>query len=347
MVKGRRKKKLELRDAFFWEVEPRRRGIKCYACGRECLIKKNEFGYCKVRQNIRGKLVALNFGKFISVERQRIENIPLFNFLPNSYVLALTSVGNNLKGKIGFREGYEKLLEKRGTHTPDRIVMRARREKVQGIAFLGSRESEPFIYPEFAYRCSRLALRSNIKPIYVTNGIASPEAIKKLSKYMVAALVVIYAFGDEKFYKNFADLKKVEVIRDTILQLRKQRIFLEIANFVVPQIGDDVEKCDQLSSWIVDELGSHIPFHLLQFYSEEFPELPATPIETLERCADEAKKTGLRYVYISNFPHPLNNTYCYNCLNPVIEREVSEVRRINLIGGRCPNCGLRIDLKLD
>jgi pyruvate formate lyase activating enzyme len=346
-MRRRKKKKVEPIEAFFWEIEPRKRAIRCYACGRECLIKRNEVGYCRVRQNPGKKLVTLNFGKFISIGKQKVENLPLYNFLPNSYVLTLASIGNNIKGKIGFREGYEKLLEKCGNYTPDKIIMRARKENVQGIAFMGSRESEPFIYPEFAFRCSRLALRSNIKPIYVTNGFASQEAIKKLSKYMSAVLVVIYAFADEKFYKNFAEFKKVEMIYDTILQLRKQRVFLEIANFVIPQIGDDIEKCSQLTSWIVDELGSHVPFHLLQFYSEEFAELPATPMETLERCANEAKKTGLRYVYISNFPHSLNNTYCYNCIQPVIVREVSEVKRINLIGDRCPNCGFRIDVKLD
>jgi pyruvate formate lyase activating enzyme len=65
----------------------------------------------------------------------------------------------------------------------------------------------------------------------------------------------------------------------------------------------------------------------------------------LEKCADEARKAGLRFVYISNVPkNPNQNTYCHNCREPLIIREGLSVRKINLSGNRCPNCGLGINV---
>ena len=179
-------------------------------------------------------------------------------------------------------------------------------------------------------------------PIYVTNGFASYDAIKKLSKYMAASLITIFDFANENFYKKFGGTKRVDQIFDTLIQLEKQKIFMEIANWVVESDGA-AERCEKLANWVVEHLGSHVPFHLLQFYSEDLP-FPATSLQTLEKCADVAKKTGLRYVYISNLPHPLNNTFCYNCSLELISREVSKLKRIRLVEGRCPNCGFRIDV---
>lgn len=340
----KRAKKIKPEEAFFWKIA--KKGIRCFACVRKCLIKKGDVGFCKFRENIGKKLVSLNFGRVLFTEKQPIENF-LYHFMPGSSVLAVISIGSNLEGKIGFNDKYEKKFEACSFYSPDSLIRKARKENVQSIAFLGTKESDPFVYPEFAFRSSRLALRVNIKPIYVTNGFATDDAIKKLSKYLSAALVITYAFCDTKFYKSFGNIGKTDAIYETLVQLKKQRVFIEIANYVVPKLGDNLEKCSEFASWVVSELDSEIPFHILQFYSEDFPELPATPLKTLEECANEAKKAGLRYVYISNFPHEFNNTYCYNCLQPVIEREVSKLKKFKLVGERCSNCGFRISIKTD
>ena len=136
---------------------------------------------------------------------------------------------------------------------------------------------------------------------------------------------------------------------DFLKQLKKQRVFIEITNLIIPKIGDNIELCRKLAEWINAELGPEIPFHLIRFHpAYKLLELPPTPIETLEKCIDEARKAGLRHVYIGNVPgHPDENTYCYNCREPLILREGFFVKRINLIRGRCPNCGLRMNVVMD
>ena len=324
-------------EAILWKEG--RKGIKCRACFKYCTIEKNEVGFCRVRKNIGKKLVSLNFGKLEMIEKNKIESLPIYHFNPGIQIFKISSIGTNLKGRIGFEENYEKKLEKLKEYEPENLIKKIKNENAKGIAFLGTRTSDPFVYPEFAFRCSRLAHRVNIKTIYVTNGFGSEEAIKKLFKYMDCALILIYEFCDEKFYKSNAGIRNLERIYETILQLKKQRVFVEIGNFIISD-SINVEKCKELISWIINELGSEIPFHLLPFNHE-------ISIQVFEKVAEIIKASGLRYVYINHLQHPLNNTFCYNCLQKVIERKPGKVVKFNLRNGRCTNCGFKINVLID
>jgi len=73
-------------------------------------------------------------------------------------------------------------------------------------------------------------------------------------------------------------------------------------------------------------------------------ELPPTPVKTLEKCIEESKKVGLRYVYIGNVaPHPSENTYCYNCGALLIQRWGFHVAKNEIKNGLCSKCGAKID----
>jgi pyruvate formate lyase activating enzyme len=125
--------------------------------------------------------------------------------------------------------------------------------------------------------------------------------------------------------------------------MHKQKLFIEITNLIVPQVGDNLEECKKLASWISHELGAETPLHLLQFQGGEL-DIPSTPISVLERFAEESKKEGLRYVYIhSSPPHQEENTFCHNCRELVVERKNSSVKRSKIIDDRCPKCGFALN----
>ncbi len=214
---------------------------------------------------------------------------------------------------------------------------------------VGKPITEPTIFFEFAYRTAKLAHRSSILNTFVTNGYMTEDAVKKISKYLDAATVDFKASGDSEFYSKFMSVPDVNPIFASLKQMKKQRIFLEVTNLIIPQVGDDIEQCRKLAEWINTEIGSEVPFHILQFFpSHQLTELPLTPVSTLEKCIDEAKKAGLRYVYIGNVPgHNAENTYCYNCREPLITRSGTNVKNINLFKDRCPNCGLKINILTD
>ncbi len=227
-------------------------------------------------------------------------------------------------------------------YSPEDVVELAEKNGCKVISYT---YTEPTIFYEFAFRVAKLAHRSNILNAFVTNGYITPEALKKF-KYLDAATVDFKASGDPEFYKKFMSVPSVEPIFESLKQMRKQRIHIEITNLIVPQIGDNIELCRKLAEWVNYELGSHIPFHVLQFHPDyKLLDLPFTPVSTLEKCIEEVRKAGLRYVYIGNVPgHPDENTYCYNCREPLILREGFFVRKINLVKDRCPKCGFKIDV---
>lgn len=328
---------------MLWHKE--RNGIRCDLCERRCFIAKDKKGYCSVRINKDNKLYAENYGKLISVNIDPIEKKPLFHFYPGSKSLSIAANGCNFKCpfccNIDISQDFVKIGGKE--YTPEEVVELAEKSNCRTISYT---YTEPTIFFEFAYRTAKLAHRSNILNTFVTNGYMTQEMIKKMAKYLDAATVDLKASADPEFYRKFIAVPNVEVILSNMKQMKKQRIFLEITNLIIPQIGDDVEKCRKLAEWINTELESDIPLHILQFYpAGRMAELPLTPVSTLEKCIDEAKKAGLRYVYIGNVPgHEAENTYCYNCRETLIRRDGISVKKINLAKERCPNCGLKINL---
>jgi len=339
-----------MKEAMLWHKE--RNGVRCDLCARRCFIAKNKRGFCLVRLNKANKLYSLNYGKLCSVNVDPIEKKPLFHFYPGTKTLSIATLGCNFRCQFccnwnishTIDDTIEKL--KGDDYTPEQIVELAEKNDCKSISYT---YTEPTIFFEFAYKTAKLAHRSNILNVFVTNGYMTEDAIKKISKYLDAATVNFKASADPEFYKKFMSVPDVKPIFASLKRMKKQRMFIEITNLIIPQIGDDVESCRKLAQWISSELGSAIPFHILQFYpNHKLLELPPTPTSTLEKCIEESKKTGLRYVYIGNvFNHHDGNTYCYNCRERLIERSGTSVQNINLVDDRCPVCGSKINVLVE
>ena len=327
-----------MEEAEFWKVE--RKTIRCFACFRNCLFSKSDLGFCRVRKKVRQKLYALNYGKVFAEKKVNVEGLPFYHFFPGSKFRLLSVLGTNFKGAIGFEAGYEKRLSKIKEKDPEELV-KSLKKKVDGIALGGDLLSEPFVYPEFAYALIRNAKKENLKTAIITNGFGNKEVVKKISKYLDGALILLHSFGDPEFYRKHAEVKQMDALFKTIKQFKKQRVFLEFGIYVTD--AQDVERSKNFAIWLTHELSAEIPVHLLVSPIPYFK----VPLSFLEECAEELKRRGLRYVYIPQFPHSLNHTYCYNCFEKVIEREADKLKNINLVRGRCPNCGFRINLKTE
>jgi pyruvate formate lyase activating enzyme len=341
-----KKVKEELHDAMLWQKE--RNGIRCLVCSRECFITKDKRGFCQVRENKNNKLYALNFGKVVGLNIQTIEENPLFHFYPGSSSLSFGIFGCNLFSQFCPKfeidnKLHEKTLEdvKYTYYTPEDIVEMAEKKNCRSITY---NFTESSMFFEFAFRTAKLAERSNIKNTLVTNGFISQEAVKKIAKHLDAATVNIVASADREFYGKFMSMESTSQIFSALKQMKKHRVFVEVTNLIVPQIGDNIERNIELSERISNDLSSETPYHVLQFHPFAITELPPTPISTLERFASESKKVGLRYVYIGNTNHVNESTYCHNCNELLIQRKGSIVKKVNLVQDRCPNCGFKINI---
>jgi pyruvate formate lyase activating enzyme len=328
-----------MQEAILWHKE--RNGLRCDVCARKCFISKEKLGYCLVRKNENNKLFVSNFGKITNINTEIVEKKHLFHFFPNTTTLSISSFGDNFTHQAEvFKEPASK------EYSPEQIVKIAEDKSCISITYSSI---EPFMFLEFAYRTAKLAHRSNIKNVFMTNGYTTEDAVKKIAKYLDAIVVNFKASGDEEFYSKFMNVPDTKPIYEALIQMKKQRLHIEVADTIIPQIGDNIELCRKLTEWINTEIGSEVPFHVLQFHPDSmFTELPLTPVVVLEKCADEARKAGLRYSYIGNLPkYTEQNTYCYNCREPLIIREGYKVKKVNLSKDRCPNCGLRMNIKVE
>lgn len=339
------KPKEELEEALFWRKE--RNGIRDSVSAREDFIAKGKMDFSLTRENRDNMLFALNFGRVVEIGVDKIEKSNLFHFNPTSDSLFVGLPGCNFR--CPFCSEFElshkilhdnPLAAKYQYFTPEQVVGLAEKKNCRSITF---NYTEPMVWFEFAFKTARYAHRGNVKTTMVTNGYTTEEPIKKLGKFMDAVTVKMFGSGNAALYDKYMAVKNVQPVFDTLKQMHKQKLFIEITNLIVPQIGDNLEECRKLASWISHELGAETPMHLLQFQPGEL-DLPPTPVAILERFAEEARREGLRYVYIhSTPPHQEESTFCHNCREMVVERKNSVVKKSKIIDDRCPKCGFRLN----
>ncbi len=330
---------------MLWSKEGK--NIRCFLCARRCLIPEGSAGFCRVRINKKGTLYTKNYGKIVSMDVDPIEKKPLFHFYPGSSTLSLSSVGCNFKCLfcLNWEISQSKAIKGK-TYKPDDIIKIANKKDIKIIAYT---YTEPTIFFEFAYRVARLAKRYNIKNVFVTNGYLTSDAIKKIGKYLDAVTVDLKASGNPEFYKKYMGVPKVEPIYEALKNFQKHRVFIEISNLIVPGIGDGPADNHKLVEWIIDNLGSSVPYHLLGFTPcFKMTDVPPTSLGVLENFAEDASNVGLRYPYVGNiWGSKFENTYCYNCRQPVIERTGIFVNEIHVDEDRCPECGFKINIIKD
>jgi pyruvate formate lyase activating enzyme len=131
---------------------------------------------------------------------------------------------------------------------------------------------------------------------------------------------------------------------NSLLTVKKENVWLEIVNLVIPTLNDNSKMIDEMCQWIKENLGVDTPLHFTRFFpNHKLTHLSPTPVSTLESAYKIAKATGLRYVYIGNVPgHIHNSTFCPSCNRKIIHRTHVEIVEIGLVNGNCKFCNYPI-----
>ena len=320
--------------------------VKCNLCARRCVIHDGGIGFCLVRKNEGGKLYSLVYAKACSACVDPINKKPLSHFHPGSLVMSIATVGCNFRCRFCDNWVISQEKEISGYDFPPEQVVKATKENgCQGISYT---YTEPTIFFEYAYDTAKLARKEGFFNTFVTNGYMTTEAVRTIAPVLDAATVDFKGAGDPEFYKEFSSVPSVDPIYESLKEMRKQGIHVEITNLVVPKIGEDLETIQKLAIWIKDNLGKDTPFHLLRFHPDyRLAEIPSTPLQTLEQACNLSMEVGLNYVYMGNVPgHRFENTYCPNCKELLIKRFSFEIVKWNLTEDmRCPACGENIAIK--
>jgi len=332
------------REAMLYEQLSENR-VRCYLCARRCLIREGAVGFCLVRKNISGRLYSLNYAKACAANVDPIEKKPLSHFHPRSLVMSIATIGCNFRCQ--FCDNWVISQEKEITGRdlpPEDVVRLAKDYDCQGISYT---YTEPTIFFEYAYDTAILAHEKGLFNTFVTNGYMTVEAVETISPYLDAATVDFKGGGDPEFYRKFSSVPSVEPIYESLKEMKKHNIHVEITNLVVPEIGDSMERIRELAIWIRENLGKDTPFHLLRFHPNyKLDNIRSTEPKTLEEGYRVSHEAGLNYVYLGNVPgHRYENTYCPSCQELLIKRFSFDIIKWSITEDtRCPKCGQTIPI---
>jgi pyruvate formate lyase activating enzyme len=328
---------LPLKEAMFYQ-KGEGQEVQCLLCPRECVIADGKRGFCRNRENQRGKLYTIVYGNPSVVDIGPIEKAPLYHFIPGHFRLCLTCASCNLRCK--YCQNWhlsQKSLEELNhySYSPPEIVQQAKKHKLNSISFT---YTEPTVYYEYLYDISSIARPMGIKTSIVSNGYINREPLLKLLKVLDAVKIDLKGFS-EKFYEEVSSATLKPVLQ-SLMTIKKEKVWLEIVNLIVPTLNDDPEMINQMCRWIRENLGQDTPLHFTRFFPNyKLTHLSPTPISTLESAYAIAKQNDLRYVYIGN---ARNSTFCPSCNRKIIYRTHLHVFEMAVVDGRCKFCNFVI-----
>jgi pyruvate formate lyase activating enzyme len=321
-------------------------GVRCDLCARRCVIHEDEVGQCRVRTVIDGKLYSLVYGLIDGMAADPIEKKPLFHFAPGSRTFSISTSSCNFSCQFccNYHSSHrEKPVGKK--ILPEELVSLAEEYECEGMTYT---YTEPTIFIELAYDTAEIASERGMFNTFVTNGYMTPEAVDYVAPVLDAASVNLKGSANKGFYQKYMSVPKVEPIYKSLLRMKERDIFIEITNLIIPEIGDHEEDTEYLSDWVVENLGSRTPLHIIAFSPTfQVTHLPRTPASTLERHIRIAKDAGLEFVYSGNVAgHDYENTYCPKCGAKAVERFSVHLKKNNLNeNGRCPTCDEELNIQ--
>jgi len=323
-----------------------RQEIRCLACARRCTINPCKNGFCRVRRNSDGALVLDSYGRVVAAHVDTIEKKPVYHYEPGSKLLSIGTVGCNWSCDFCLNFPVSQADEVTGEEiTPEGVISLAKQYGCQGVAYT---YNEPLVFLEFARDIGILAHQEGLFNVVVTNGYGTPETVRVLSKFADCITVGLKANASAVFLRKHVGIPSAKPIFSTLRALkRRTKIHIEISDLILGHGGDSLTQARSLCKWIRREMGADTPLHFVRFYpSYKLTSVPPTSASALEAHHDIARETGLRYVYIANFPgHERENTRCPSCGKIVIGRFGYDVQTWNLDSEkRCNACGRRIPI---
>jgi len=318
--------------------------LQCDVCPRFCKLREGQRGLCFVRARQNDEIVLTTYGRSSGFCVDPIEKKPLNHFLPGTPVLSFGTAGCNLACKfcqnwdISKSREFDKL---QASASPEAIAETAVEIGGRSVAFT---YNDPVIFLEYAVDVAAACRERGIKTVAVTAGYITEEPCKEFFRHMNAANVDLKAFTDRFYWKVCGG--HLEPVLETIKYLKHETdVWFELTNLLIPGENDSETEIDEMTQWIMGELGPDVPLHFTAFHSDwKMMDKPSTPLQALIRSRDIALKNGLHYVYTGNV-HDFkgSSTYCYNCGDTLIGRDWYELSIWNMTiendQGSCSNCG--------
>ncbi len=325
-------------EAMYYVSMPDNGEVQCTLCFRQCIVAPDGRGACRVRENRKGKLVSLVYGRPSAVHIEPVEKEPMHHMLPGTDILCIGTAGCNFfcRQCHNWHLSQRPVEKMRTIHqlTPKQMVALALREKAPIISFT---YNEPTVFYEYMLAISRLAAENGTKILFHSNGAMNTDPLNEILKYTDAATIDLKGFTED-FYRTIASARLKPVLDN--LETIKKHAWLEIVNLVIPTHNDDPDHIRRMCKWIKETLGADTPVHFSRFTpAYRLTQLPPIPVKTLENAHSIATAEGLEFVSIGNVPgHKHNSTYCPGCEKRIIHRTHFRVMANHIKNGKCAFC---------
>ncbi len=317
--------------------------VQCDLCPRFCKLRDGQRGMCFVRMCKDAQVVLTTYGRSSGFCVDPIEKKPLNHFLPGTPVLSFGTAGCNLACK--FCQNWD-ISKSRETDTladeasPEALAAAAERLGCRSVAYT---YNDPVIFHEYAIDVAQACRARGIKNVAVTAGYVCEEPRREFYRYMDAANVDLKAFTEE-FYWELSN-GHLQPVLDTLIYLKRETdVWIELTTLLIPGKNDSDAELDEMTSWVVENLGSDVPLHFTAFHPDwKMLNLPPTAPGTLSRAREIAIRNGVRYAYTGNV-HDIagGSTFCHECGQNLIARDWYVIQGWNLTGdGHCSACGTR------
>jgi len=354
-----------------WVAEARHfsamgQNVQCGLCPNECVLEPGDRGRCRDRVFRDGKLYSMAYGNPCAIHVDPIEKKPLFHFLPGTGAFSIATAGcgfrclNCQNWDISQRKP-EQTKDPRGPSvrlTPERLTLLTREDidrmsvfpddvaalaEYCACASIAYTYSEPTVWYEYMFDTAKAARARNLKNVWVTCGYIQQKPLVELCRYLDGAHVDLKSF-DDAMYRRL-NSGKLQPILDTMTTLKREGVWFEVINLIVPTYTDQPGMIRRMCDWLVSNLGPDYPLHFSRFHAaHRLTNLPPTPPDILEEARTIARQAGLHYVYVGNLPQieDAETTFCPGCKKAVIRRNVFSVESIDLTDGKCNHCGTAI-----
>jgi pyruvate formate lyase activating enzyme len=316
---------------------------RCTVCPHYCTVAEGGEGLCRARGVRDGVMVSLVYARPATIISDEIEKKPFFHFYPGTRALSLGSYGCNVLcagcqnwqiSHASARTETARLPELR----PQAAVAMARKYKLSGVVFT---YNDPVVWIEYVHDVCAAFKEAGLYTAFVTAGYMTEAALDYVAPVVDAFNFDLKAGSSE----GWARLTKVKdptpCLESAVRAKHVHGRHIEVTSNIVPGLNDDDAEISAMASWVKNELGAEVPWHVTRFLPDfELSYLPATPIRTLERAAGLARAAGLRFVYVGNVPgHQGRHTVCPGCGRTVIQRADAKVDAIWVTRGLCSICG--------
>lgn len=217
----------------------------------------------------------------------------------------------------------------------------ARAAKELGCMSIAYTYNDPVIFLEYAVDVAKACRKLGVKNVAVTAGYICEEPRIEFSRIWMRQMSISKRLPRIFYHKVTGS--HLQPVLDTLKYIKHETsVWLEITTLLIPGRNDSETEIDEMTQWVVKELGPDVPMHFTAFHPDwKMLDVPATPFETLARAREIALKNGVRYAYTGNV-HDANgeSTYCRGCGVKLIGRDWYELSEWNLTDdGHCQSCG--------